>query len=84
MAIVIFNLQQCKELISLTLHSTTGVPGAGVGGGGVPGGAGQVLPGGGSYGGKLLNWFIRVDKRVLYVKSSSPVYYLFMNSVWSN
>lgn len=53
LAIVIFNLQQCQR-DKFFLHSTTGVPGAGLGGGGVPGGAGQVLPGGG-YGGKLLN-----------------------------
>lgn len=31
---------------------------AALGGGGVPSGTGQVLPGGGAYGGKLLNHFI--------------------------
>lgn len=46
------------------------MPGAGLGGGGVPGGVGQLLPGGGSYGGKLLNKFICVDvfKRVCAIK----------------
>lgn len=59
--IIVIQSKNC-DFTSVTLYVrfvlhpfATGVPGAGVGGLGVQGGAGQVLPGVGGYGGELLN-----------------------------